>query len=66
MSDPSPAPATALQTLDRHALAGALGISTRTLDRMRNDRGFPKPFTPPGRRPLWSRPAVDRWLDPAR
>ena len=68
MTDHSPAaaiaPPPAPLTLDRPALAGLLGVSTRTLDRMRQDRNFPRPVTPPGHRPLWSRPVVSRWLDP--
>ena len=62
MSEPLPP---APQTLDRKSLSRLLEVSTRTLDRMRNDRGFPRPLTGHRRRPLWSRLVVERWMNPA-
>ena len=62
MSEPLPPVA---QTLDRKSLSRLIGVSTRTLDRMRSDRGFPRPLTVKRRRPLWSRPVVERWMNPA-
>ena len=60
MSEPTlPEP----QTLDRTALAHLLGVSVRTLDRLRHDRGFPRPLTGSRRNPLWSRAVVDRWMN---
>ena len=53
---------TSPQTVDRRGFARLLGVSTRTLDRMRHDRGFPRPLTGARRKPLWSREAVGRWL----
>jgi predicted DNA-binding transcriptional regulator AlpA len=53
------------QTLDRSSLARLLGVSLRTLDRMRHDRGFPRPLTGGRRKPLWARPVIDRWLHQA-
>lgn len=50
------------QTLDRKTLALLIGVSERTLDRMRHDRGFPRPLTGNGRNPRWSRPVIERWL----
>ena len=60
MSAPDPP---APRTLDRLSLAGILGVSTRTLDRLRQDRGFPRPLTGKRRRPLWSKAVVERWMN---
>jgi predicted DNA-binding transcriptional regulator AlpA len=39
-----------------------LGISRRTLERLRATGEFPAPTKMLGRCPVWSRPTVDKWL----
>jgi predicted DNA-binding transcriptional regulator AlpA len=43
-------------------IAGACGISRRTLDRLRSAGKFPAPSRIVGKIPLWSVDAIEDWL----
>lgn len=43
-------------------VAAMLRVSTRTLDRLRAEGNAPAPLKRPGKRPLWRKKDVDRWI----
>lgn len=47
--------------LTKRALAAQMGVSTKTIDRLRA-RGVLPPVVPGLSRPRWSRDAIVRWL----
>jgi len=44
-------------------VARMLGVSTRTLRRLRKSRRFPRPVKGTGRRPRWTRASVVRFME---
>lgn len=48
--------------LTRQTLAHKLGVSTKTVDRLRNQPTFPRPLTI-GAALRWREEDVDRWVD---
>ena len=44
-------------------LAEALGISRRSIERLRSSGRFPKPSRVVGRMPIWSLASIDEWLE---
>ena len=63
---PAPAPATPdglAPLLRAQAVALALGVSTRTLERLLSGRRFPAPDLRIGRATLWRPASVRAWID---
>lgn len=44
-------------------LASLLGVSVKTLDRMRQNGTFPRPDQTAGRVLLWKKTTIEKWLD---
>jgi predicted DNA-binding transcriptional regulator AlpA len=44
-------------------VARMLGVSTRTLRRLRKSRRFPRPIRGSGRRPRWTRASIRRFME---
>ncbi|WP_169981226.1 helix-turn-helix transcriptional regulator [Tautonia rosea] len=44
-------------------LAEALGVSRRTLERLRSAGRFPKPDRVVGRMPLWAPETIRKWIE---
>jgi predicted DNA-binding transcriptional regulator AlpA len=44
-------------------LAAMLGVSVKTLDRMRQNGTFPRPDQTAGRVLLWKKTTIEKWLD---
>jgi predicted DNA-binding transcriptional regulator AlpA len=44
-------------------VARMLGVSTRTLRRLRKTRRFPRPVRAKGRRPRWTRASIARFME---
>lgn len=64
---PAPEPEAARPALERLAYrltetAAALGISRRTLERLRSGGRFPRPDLHIGKCPLWTRETLLRWI----
>jgi len=55
----------AIQMLDRHAVAKALSIGVRKLDRLRAAGLFPKPDLQIGPELRWKQSTVNRWIERA-
>ena len=65
---PHPLPAPTSPTPERLALrldevAVALGMSRRTIERLRSAGRFPKPDRKVGKVPLWSPATIRRWVE---
>jgi predicted DNA-binding transcriptional regulator AlpA len=58
---PEAPPLRLLYRLDE--LAAALGMSRRTVERLRSARRFPKPDLTVGRLPMWRIESIQRWID---
>jgi predicted DNA-binding transcriptional regulator AlpA len=44
-------------------VAGALGVSRPTFERLRSSGRFPKPDLLIGKRPMWRRATVEKWVE---
>ena len=60
---PAPVASGARLVYRKAVVCGLLGVSSRTLDRLRSTGEFPLPDAMVGRAPVWTSETLNRWLD---